>query len=324
METIALEPVDSVRITSLVDNVTDTTAPSVGPAHRTGWGVGTLEAQTIVGGHGVVPLVAEHGFSALVEVTKAGVTHRVLFDTGVSPHGMVENMRRLEVDPGTIETIVLSHGHYDHTTGMHGLVEALGRANLPVYVHPEIWSRRRVVIEGSEPRELPTTSRRALEDAGFEVIEQARPSLRLGGSVLITGEVDRSVTFEDGFPGHEAFHSGAWQPDPLILDDQALVVNLHDKGLVVLTGCGHAGVVNILRHVTKLTGEEDVHALLGGFHLGGRAMQSRIRPTVEAIATFDPTYLVPAHCTGFPATHALADRLPHALIPNTVGTVYTF
>jgi len=323
METIALEPVDSVRITSLVDNVADTTAPNLGPARRTGWGVGTLEAQTIVGGRGAVPLVAEHGFSALVEVTKAEVTHRVLFDTGVSPYGMVENMRRLEVDPGTIETIVLSHGHYDHTTGMHGLIEELGRANLPVYVHPEFWSRRRVVIEGSEPRELPTTSRGALEDAGFEVIEQARPSFLLGGSVLITGEIDRSTLFEDGFPGHEAFRGDAWQPDPLILDDQALVVNLRDKGLVVLTGCGHAGVVNILGHVTRLTGEDKVHALLGGFHLGGRAMQNRIRPTVEAIAKFDPTYLVPAHCTGFPATHELANRLPDALIPNTVGTVYT-
>jgi 7,8-dihydropterin-6-yl-methyl-4-(beta-D-ribofuranosyl)aminobenzene 5'-phosphate synthase len=277
-----------------------------------------------VGGRGAVPLVAEHGFSALVEVTKADVTRRVLFDTGVSPYGMIENMRRLEVDPGTIETIVLSHGHYDHTTGMHGLIGALGRANLPVYVHPEFWSRRRVVIEGAEPRELPTTSRRALEDAGFEVIEQARPSFLLDGSVLVTGEVDRSSPFEDGFPGHEAFRGDAWQPDPLILDDQALVVNLRNKGLVVLTGCGHAGVVNILRHVTRLTGEEEVHALLGGFHLGGRAMQRRIRPTVEAIATFDPTYLVPAHCTGFPATHALAARLPDALIPNTVGTVYTF
>ena len=237
---------------------------------------------------------------------------------------MVENMARLEVDPGSIEAIVLSHGHYDHTTGMHGLIETLGRANLPVYVHPEFWSRRRIVIEGNDPRELPTTSRGALEDAGFDVIEEPRPSFLLGGSVLVTGEVDRLAPFEDGFPGHEAFRGDVWQPDPLILDDQALVVNLRDKGLVVLTGCGHAGVVNILRHVTRLTGQQDVHALLGGFHLGGRAMADRIAPTVEAIATFDPTYLVPAHCTGFRATHALADRLPDALIPNTVGTVYTF
>ena len=235
METIALEPVDSVRITSLVDNVADTTAPSIGPARRSGWGIGTLEAKTIVGGRGAVPLVAEHGFSALVEVTKADVTHRVLFDTGVSPRGMVENMARLEVDPGSIEAIVLSHGHYDHTTGMHGLIETLGRANLPVYVHPEFWSRRRIVIEGNDPRELPTTSRGALEDAGFDVIEEPRPSFLLGGSVLVTGEVDRLAPFEDGFPGHEAFRGDVWQPDPLILDDQALVVNLRDKGLVVPT-----------------------------------------------------------------------------------------
>ena len=324
MKPVTLEPVDSIRITSLVDNVADTTAPHIGPAHRTGWGTGTLEAHTIVGGRGAVPLVAEHGFSALVEVTKGDATHRILFDTGVSPRGMIENMRRLEVDPTGIETIVLSHGHYDHTTGMHGLIEALGRSNLPVYIHPAFWNRRRVVIEGSDPRELPTTSRRALEDVGFEIIEQVQPSFLLDGSLLITGEVDRMSRFEDGFPGHQAWQDDSWQPDPLILDDQALVVNVLGKGLIVMTGCGHAGVINILRHVTRLTGQTDICALIGGFHLGSRSMLDRIAPTVEGIAAFDPTYLVPAHCTGFRATHALAERLPEALIPNTVGTVYTF
>jgi 7,8-dihydropterin-6-yl-methyl-4-(beta-D-ribofuranosyl)aminobenzene 5'-phosphate synthase len=324
MEQIGLDPVDSVRITSLVDNVADTTAPSTGPARRTGWGRGTLEAHTMVGGRTSVPLVAEHGFSALVDVTKGEKAHRILFDTGVSPNGMIENMRRLEVDPTTIEAIVLSHGHYDHTAGMHGLIEALGLPHLPVYLHPEAWNRRRVVIDGRDPREMPTTSRRALEDAGFDIIERAQPSFLLGGSVLVTGEIDRTAAFEQGFPGHEALRGATWQPDPFILDDQALVLNLRGMGLVVVTGCGHAGVVNILRHVTRLTDTDQVHALIGGFHLGSRAMLNRIAPTVEAIAAFDPTYLVPAHCTGFRATHALAERLPEALIPNTVGTVYTF
>lgn len=324
MEKIPLEPVDSVRITSLVDNTADTTAPSAGPARRTGWGTGTLEARTMVGGRTSVPLVAEHGFSALVDVTRGKTTHRILFDTGVSPNGMIENMRRLEVDPTTIEVIVLSHGHYDHTAGLHGLIDVLGPPNMPVYLHPEFWNRRRVVIEGRDPREMPTTSRRALQDAGFDIIEQAQPSFLLGGSVLVTGEIDRTAAFEQGFPGHEALRGTTWQPDPSILDDQALVLNLRGKGLVVLTGCGHAGVVNILRHVTRLTGIDEIHGLIGGFHLGSRAMLNRIAPTVEALAAFDPTYLVPAHCTGFRATHALAERLPEALIPNTVGTVYTF
>ncbi len=323
-ETIPLRPVDSVRVTSLVDNVADTTAPSIGPARRTGWGKGTVQANTIVGGRSAVPLVAEHGFSALVEVTVGQVTHRILFDTGVSPNGMVENMRRLELDPTGIEVIVLSHGHYDHTTGMHGLIETLGRPNLPVYLHPEFWNRRRVVVDGREPRELPATSRRALEDAGFEIIEEARPSFLLNGSVLVTGEVDRATEFEEGFPGHQALRQGIWQPDPQILDDQGLVLNLRGEGLVVMTGCGHAGVVNILRYVTRLTGVDRVIALIGGFHLGGRAMTRQIGPTVEALAGFDPRYVVPAHCTGFAAAHALAARLPEAVIPNTVGTVYTF
>ncbi len=323
METIPLAPADSIRITSLVDNFADTTAPSQGPARRVGFGTGTLQAETMVGGRSVVPLVAEHGFSVLVEVTGGNVTRRVLFDTGASPDGMIDNMRRLDIDPTDIEVVVLSHGHYDHTTGMHGLISALGRANLPVYIHPEFWARRRVVVDGAEPRELPTTSRRALEGAGFEIVESAQPSFILGGSVLVTGEVDRTTTFETGFPGHEALRGGSWRPDPLILDDQALVINLRGEGLVVITGCGHAGVVNLLRRATRLTGVESVQALIGGFHLGGRAMRDRIAPTVDALAGFEPTYVVPAHCTGWAAVHALAGRLPEALIPNTVGTVYT-
>jgi len=159
METMTLEPVDSVRITSLVDNVADTTAPDTGPARRAGWGRGTLEAQTIVGGRSSVPLVAEHGFSALVDVAKGDTTHRILFDTGVSPNGMIENMRRLEVDPTTIEAIVLSHGHYDHTTGMHGLIEALGRPNLPVVQPLRVGRGRDDVVARldlqQEARDLP-------------------------------------------------------------------------------------------------------------------------------------------------------------------------
>ena len=121
--------------------------------------------------------------------------------------------------------VVLSHGHWDHVTGMEGLVRVLGRTSLPVMIHPEFWSRRRISFPGLEPAELPSTSRRALEGMGFAIVEERQPSFLLDGAVLITGEVDRTTPFETGFSGHEAMRRGGWQADPLILDDQAIVVS---------------------------------------------------------------------------------------------------
>ncbi len=120
----------------------------------------------------------------------------------------------------------------------------------------------------------------------------------------------------------EAFRDGAWIDDGAVLDDQAAVVNVAGKGLVVLTGCGHAGVVNILRHARELTGVERIHAVIGGFHLTGKAFESIIDRTADAIATFEPELVVPAHCTGWKASMALAQRMPDAVVPNAVGATF--
>jgi 7,8-dihydropterin-6-yl-methyl-4-(beta-D-ribofuranosyl)aminobenzene 5'-phosphate synthase len=315
MDPIALDPVDSVMVTTLIDNVTDVLLTDVGPAKRAPFALATT---------GNV-LRAEHGFSCLVQITKAQTTTRVLFDAGISPDGMIENMRRLELSPGDIDVVVLSHGHWDHTTGMHGLVSELGRAELPVLIHPEFWSRRRVAIPGREPVELPSTSKSALVGAGFEIVEQPRPSFLLAGSLLVTGEVERTTDFERGAaPAHQAHRGDGWQPDPLILDDQALVVSVRGRGLIVLSGCGHSGIVNTLRYVQRLTGEPRLHAVIGGFHLSGAYFEPIIARTCDALATIAPDYIVPCHCTGWRAIHAMAARFPDAFIQNSVGTRFEF
>src|SRR6185503_3145178 len=225
-------------------------------------------------------LVAEPGFSALVRITVRGREHTLLFDTGVSPNGMVENMRRLGISPADIEAIVLSHGHWDHVTGMEGLARELGRTRLPAMIHPEFWARRRIRFPGLDPAELPATSRTALE----------------------------------------ALHDSAWEPDPLILDDQALVVRLRDRGLVVLSGCGQAGIVNTVRYARRLTGEDAVAAIIGGFHLSGPMFERIIEPTVDALADLSPGLVIPAHCTGWRAVHRLAARFPDGFVMSAVGT----
>ena len=314
LEPIALEPVDAVTVTTLVDNVTDALLVDAGPAKR---------APLALAAAGSV-LRAEHGFSCLVTISKAARTTRVLFDAGITTDGLIENMLRLELSPHDIDIIVLSHGHWDHTTGMHGLAAALGRTQLPVVLHPEFWNRRRVALPGREPIELPSTSRSALDGAGFDVVERQQPSFLLDGSLLVTGEVDRTTEFERGMPSHQAHRDGRWQPDPLILDDQALVANVRGRGLVVLTGCGHSGIVNILRYVRRLTGHDQIHAVLGGFHLSGPQFEPIIAPTCDALAALAPDYLVPSHCTGWRAIHAMAARFPDGFIQNSVGTRFEF
>ncbi len=324
-EPIALKPVDALTVTMLVDNVTDSLLADQGPARRAPMmGAPRVPAPLLAGGDTDDALQGEHGFSALVTVAKGGRETRVLFDAGRTPDGLVENMRRLDLSPGDIDIIVLSHGHWDHVTGLDGLVRRLGRANTPVLIHPEFWNRRRVALPGRYPVELPTTSKPALLGAGFEIVEQRQPSFLLDGSLLVTGEVDRTTGFERGFPGHEAHRHDGWEPDPLILDDQALVASVRGHGLVVLTGCGHSGIVNILHYVRRLTREDRLHAVLGGFHLSGKAFEPIIGPTCDALSALAPDVLVPAHCTGWPATHALAARFPQAFIQNSVGTRYEF
>jgi 7,8-dihydropterin-6-yl-methyl-4-(beta-D-ribofuranosyl)aminobenzene 5'-phosphate synthase len=317
---IDLEPVDSVAVTTLMDNVTDMLATDLGPARRPSGAGHQRPAASMVGGQTPDGLVAEHGFSALVTVTRNGTEHRLLYDTGASPDGVTGNMRRLDVDPRGIEAIVCSHGHFDHTAGLDGLIRVLGPAGLPVLIHPHFWRRRRLAIPGREPREIPTTSRQALAGAGFEVIEEQQPSFLFDRSVLITGEVPRTTGYEPGFPPQQTWLGGEWQPDPLVLDDQALIVDVRDKGLVVLTGCGHAGIINICRYAQRLTGDRPLYAVVGGFHLGGPRFEPLIPRILDDFGALAPSVLVPAHCTGWRAQYALGQRFPDAFIPNTVGT----
>jgi 7,8-dihydropterin-6-yl-methyl-4-(beta-D-ribofuranosyl)aminobenzene 5'-phosphate synthase len=320
---IDLEPVDSVVVTTLMDNVTDALMPDQGPARRVVLGTGPRRPSTMMA-DGQVPgaLVAEHGFSVLVDVAKGGTEHRFLFDTGTSPDGIMRNMSYLDIDPGSIEAVVCSHGHFDHTAGIDGLVRSLGCANMPVLIHPHFWRRRRIVVPGREPLEIPATSRRALEEVGFDVIEEAQPSFLFGRSVLITGEVARTTGYEPGFPPQQAWLGGSWQPDPLVLDDQALIVNLAGRGLVVITGCGHAGVVNIARYARRLCAGAPLYALLGGFHLNGPLFEPLIPRVLADLGELNPGVLVPGHCTGWRAQHAMAARFPEAFIPNAVGTSF--
>src|ERR1700722_12131625 len=272
VDPIALEPVDEIEITTLVDNVFDTLLPDQPSVRRAGWGSAVVAAPQFEGGATVAGMVAEHGFAALVTVRRAGVSTTMLFDTGQSPDALLTNADRLGLNLGEVNCVVLSHGHFDHAGGLAGLAGRRGVRALPMVVHPWVWTRRRLAVPGREALEMPTLSKRALTAEGLEVVERRTPSLLLDSSVLITGEIDRTTDFEHGMPAaHQAWTGSDWTHDPTVIDDQALVANLRGHGLGVLTGCGHSGAVNIVRHAQRLTCVPTLHALVGGLHLSGPA-----------------------------------------------------
>jgi len=323
VDPIALEPVDELHVTTLVDNVYDALLVGDERTRRVPINVATTAAPAFDGGRTAVGLVAEHGFAALVTVRRGGTTTTLLFDTGLSPDGMLTNADRLGVDLTAVQGVVLSHGHFDHAGGLAGLARRLGARRLPMVVHPHSWTRRRLAVPGNEPWELPTLSPRALNGEGFAVVERREPSLLVDGCVLLTGEVDRTTDFERGMPpAHQAWNGQEWAHDPLVIDDQALVVHVRGRGLVVVTGCGHAGAVNIVRHALRLTAVERLYGLIGGLHLSGAAFEPVIGPTVAALTELDPALVVPGHCTGWRAQHALAAALPDAWVQSSSGTTF--
>jgi 7,8-dihydropterin-6-yl-methyl-4-(beta-D-ribofuranosyl)aminobenzene 5'-phosphate synthase len=323
---ISLRTVERVEILTVVDNVIDVLLPSTPVARRMSaagdpQSLPRCEAPLMEEGYAVDSASAQHGLSFLVTVFVGGRRHSLLLDTGATVAGAAHNLRALGVDPQGIEAIILSHGHFDHTTGLNGLAEELSLLP-PLVLHPDCWLKRRVAVPGQEPRQLPTTSEDMVRAAGFDLVERREPSLLFDGALLVTGEIERTTEFEQGMPLHQALRDGEWVPDPLILDDQALAVDVSGKGLAVITGCGHAGIVNTVRYARKLTGVERVHAIIGGFHLATSPLENVIWPTIEALAGFAPEVIVPTHCTGWRATHAIAAAFPEAFIQGSVGTKY--
>jgi 7,8-dihydropterin-6-yl-methyl-4-(beta-D-ribofuranosyl)aminobenzene 5'-phosphate synthase len=373
--TVNLSPISMINITILMDNITDRLLSNPYPF---------VKRAPMIANEKILPSpMAEHGFSALLEV--ASTTNKessdnekevknekaktrkkknnnkktkYLFDTGVSENGVIYNADVFRVDLRDIEAIILSHGHFDHITGLRSVLRRISKKPTKVICHPDAFLRRWIVFPDGNRAALPFLEEESLVNQGA-IFRKIRKPIILSDnkddntsdnddipdgdnshntmttasptssspSLLITGQIPRITTFEKGFPiqyKEDPTNNKNLIPDPMVYDDQAIIANIKQKGLVIITGCGHAGIINTIRYATSLTGINKIHAVIGGFHLTGGMYEDIIGQTIDELQNADLQYLVPCHCTGWKATNKIIETIPEKFIQTSVSTTFEF
>lgn len=323
-----LQPIDKVEIQILVDNATDglsSTPPNVENefAFATRRGLRASSARCLC--------CAVHGFSALITATRGGVKHSVLFDSGPEDFAFERNTTRLGADLGQVESIVLSHGHWDHSGAMFLALGAIrsrnGNRPVPYYAHPGMFRSRAMRLPNGSLRYLDDVPSIAdLTAQGAEVICTSEPRSFLDDMFHVSGEVPRVTPFERGLPGQvrKTEDDSGWEADELLMDERWLAVNVKGKGLIVFSACSHAGIVNVLKHARATFSDVPLHAAMGGLHLAG-PNEAIIPQTVEAMQDFHLAQIAAGHCTGWRAMSALTAAFgDKVLAPTAVGKRYTF
>jgi 7,8-dihydropterin-6-yl-methyl-4-(beta-D-ribofuranosyl)aminobenzene 5'-phosphate synthase len=311
MPPVNLRELERVEVTILVDNYTDLLL---------------LQSTPVVKRPPVLPpnaFLAEHGFSCLIKTVDVE-EHLFLMDVGISGICLLHNAQLLKSDLSKVEAIILSHGHFDHCWALREILPKIPKG-IPIVLHPDAFLRRRFNLPALKI-EVPMPSppdENFLREAGMEVRKIREDSTLASGRLLVLGEIDRITEFEKGMPGMEAEINGQWVKDPFP-DDRGVAVKVKNKGLVVIGGCSHAGIINTVKHAQKVTGAPKVHAVLGGFHLTGPMMEPIIAPTIGEMKKFGMDYIVPTHCTGWRAINQFAKEMSEQFILNTVGTTYIF
>jgi len=330
---------DELRLLIVVDNETDMLS-SVGA------GLPQVAAGAYLAPH--VPVVREdegrpckvifdrlcyagHGLSVLATARRGGEERTVLFDTGPFADLWLGNAVKLGVDLAAIETVFLSHWHFDHSGALPDVVAAIAaarrRAGRPapvVDLHPDRPDQRGSLGPTGTFLLLPPEPRlEAIAAAGGRIVTHGEPHEVAGGLFLGSGAIERLTGYEQGLAGHHTLRGDRLEPDPLLMDERFLAARVRGRGVTVLSACSHAGVVNACLGADALLGGP-IDLVLGGYHLSGQAMEARIEETLKDLAgRIRPRMLAPGHCTGWRAKAALARAFaPDRYAPSVVGSMY--
>lgn len=320
---VALREVDGVEIISVADNTVDflSTVERKEVHHVREW-IKARRGEKWLNKRFQLP-IAEHGFSVLIKVFSDESFHTILFDAGVSRAGVVTNAKRMGLNLAEVECIVLSHGHYDHFGGLVNVLKVISKRNLPIIVHEDMFKIRGSVTPDGKVRKyrrFPSEN----QVAPARYVETKQPHLLADDFILVTGEIPRRNDFEKGFPRQRVFSDGKWKLDPWVWDDRAIVINVRHKGLVVISGCAHAGIINTALYAKQITEVDKIHVVMGGFHLAGKECEPRISQTVKMLRQLSPEIVVPSHCTGWRGKNAIFKAMPRAFVWNSVGNLYRF
>lgn len=323
-----LKQCDALRVTVLVDNVSDllSTTPSSVTSHLANLKKGEGWRAT-----GSCLCCANWGLSLALDIEVEGNVSRILFDAGPDRQTLRRNADLLGYDMAEIDAVVLSHGHWDHAGGLLEAFDGLDRTTIrgPTEFHANegmFVARGLRTPTGSVIPFLDPPNPAALGDAGAHVILGDDARSLLDGRAYLGGEIPRLTDYEVGLPGHLSWDDFAsdWRDDPLIKDERWLAVHVRDKGIVVFTACSHAGLVNVLLHAREVFAPAPLFAVMGGFHLSGPENEKIIGETVRDLAQFNLAQIIPGHCTGWRAVAALAAAFGERVTPSAVGQSHAF
>jgi 7,8-dihydropterin-6-yl-methyl-4-(beta-D-ribofuranosyl)aminobenzene 5'-phosphate synthase len=255
-------------------------------------------------------LIGEHGLSFYIETQ----SNKILFDTGQNL-AIANNAQVLGIDLSLVDTVILSHGHYDHTGGLKSLLAC--NRNFTLYAHPDVFGQKVKGVDDNFKYIGIPVAKNFLEEKGIE-IKLDKKAVQIAPGIMTTGE----IPLENDFEGLESVFYIKKENEVVadtLTDDQAVILDT-DKGLTVLLGCSHRGVINTLNHVARLTGKKRIYALMGGLHLG-KASDAKLSKIMDHLRGFGLEKIGVGHCTGTRAFVALSNEFPNRVFLNTVGNV---
>jgi 7,8-dihydropterin-6-yl-methyl-4-(beta-D-ribofuranosyl)aminobenzene 5'-phosphate synthase len=323
--TIPLEPIDSLFVDVVTDDVSDAYVS------KTLFAVSEFSNVVLAGAKvisGETLLCANLGLGLRLVSEADHVRHTLLFDTGPEGTIFIRNCANLGIRLGEVECIAVSHGHWDHMAALPDAVEAIVKqgGRVTVHVNPGMFNERAVRLKSGTVVPVAKVPLPAeLEMSGAQVVNRGDERILLDGHFYYSGEIPRVTSFEKGRVDHlsRTRPDAPWEPDPLLMDERMLVAHVRDLGLIVFSACSHAGIVNVCTHARNLFPGIPLYCVMGGLHLGG-VMERIIPETVDGLRPFRIKHIITGHCTGWRALHALANAFGDAVSQSAVGTTYTF